>query len=131
MSSKVEEKKPESKLETKVNNNTFIGDCLNVFHIVNTLVFLALVLAQHNEKIDFFTPEFVKNGFCVSNQDKSVYVQSHALCFYADAAYAIVLYIFTKCCSAGMPEASYKPVSNNILGVYGHGCGHLYLAMKG
>ena len=53
------------------------------------------------------------------------------MCFYGDTAYAILLWIFTKCCSAGMAESSYAPVKANILGVYGHGCGHLYLALKG
>ena len=121
--------KAETKPAPKVN--TTIGDCLNVFHIVNTLTFLGLVLAQHSGMIDIFSPAFVRDGFCVSNRDKSIYVQSHAMCFYGDTAYAILLWIFTKCCSAGMAEASYKPVTANILGVFGHGCGHLYLALKG
>ena len=81
--------------------------------------------------IDIFSPAFVKDGFCISNQDKSIWAQSHAMCFYGDTAYAILLWIFTNCCVAGMEEKSYKPVVSNIMGVFGHGCGHLYLALKG
>ena len=54
-------------------DSTF-GNYLNIFHIVNTLTFISLMLAQHNQIIDIFSPSFVKDGFCVSNQDKSVYV---------------------------------------------------------
>ena len=82
--------------------NTSTGDMLNVFNIVNCLAFMGLVLAQHSGMIDIFNQSFVKDGFCVSNKDKSIYMQSHAMCFYADTAYALVLWIFTKCCTQGM-----------------------------
>ena len=66
----------------------------------------------------------------MANQDKSVFVQSHALCFYADTAYAIVLWIMTTACVNNMPEASYDFIKVNTMGVFAHGCGHLLLVYK-
>ena len=79
---------------------------------------------------DSFDKSYIKDGFCVANQDKSVYVQSHALCFYADTAYSIVLWIMAKACVSNMPEASYDFIKVNTMGVFAHGCGHLLLVFK-
>ena len=73
-----------------------LGNFLNVFHIVNTLAFMGVVLAQHDGKINVLTPAYVRDGFCISNQDKSIWVQSHALSFYGDTVYSIVLLVLTK-----------------------------------
>ena len=67
MSTKAEAKPAPDEAKPAPNVNTFVGDCLNVFHIVNTLTFLGLVLAQHSGMIDVFDPAFVRDGFCVSN----------------------------------------------------------------
>ena len=50
--------------------------------------------------------------------------------FYGDTAYAIFLWVVTKFFSQGLDEASLKPVTSAILGVFGHGCGHLWVAMN-
>ena len=53
------------------------------------------------------------------------------MCFYGDTAYAIFLWVVTKFFSQGLSEESLMPVTTSILGVFGHGCGHLWLGMKG
>ena len=49
------------------------------------------------------------------------------MCFYADSAFAFALWIMTSLCAAGMEDASLKPVKQNILGIFFHGCGHLWI----
>ena len=91
---------------------------------------MALLVAQYNEKIDVFSPSFLKDGFCLSNQDKSIWLQSHCLSFYIDTVYAVFLWLLTSYCTKGMPESHYLPVKANIIGTFGHGCGHLYAALR-
>ena len=51
--------------------------------------------------------------------------------FYGDTAYALFLYVVTKFFSKGLSDESLKPVTSAIFGIFGHGCGHLWLATKG
>ena len=114
--------------ESHTNKSTTIGDVANILNILNSIAFVVAAIAQYRGFIDIFSKSFVSDGFCVSNQDKSVYVQSHLLCFYADSAYAVVLWILTSMCATGMAEESLQPVRQNILGIFFHGCGHMYIA---
>ena len=91
--------------------DTFFGNCLNVFHIVNTIIFMGLVLAQHNGLVNIFSPSYAKDGFCVSNKEKSIWEQSHAMSFCGDTAFAIFLWVVTRYFSQGLEEASLKPVT--------------------
>ena len=59
---------------TSKKQNTFIGDCVNVWSIVTSCIFVPMVIAQHNGTINIFSESFVKDGFCVANQDKSIYM---------------------------------------------------------
>ena len=52
------------------------------------------------------------------------------MCFYVDTAYAIVLWLIIRYCTQGMEEAAYKPVLMSILGIFGHGVGHLFIAVR-
>ena len=40
-----------------------------------------------------FSPSFAQHGFCVSNEDGPVFMQSHALCFYEDTIFAILIWV--------------------------------------
>ena len=107
-----------------------LGNVLNVFNIVNTLIFMGIVLANHEGKIDILSSSYARDGFCVSNQDKSIWVQSHALSFYGDTIYSFVLLILTKYFSQGLSPVALKPAIDGIAGTFGHGCAHLWLAME-
>ena len=52
------------------------------------------------------------------------------MCFYADTATAIVMYFITRLCVTNMKEESINPIKSQIMGIFGHGCGHLYLAFN-
>jgi hypothetical protein len=67
VSSRIAEGAAKSKKVVKEVVDSFIGDALNIFIILNASVFMYLVIAQHDGKIDIFSPSFVRDGFCVSN----------------------------------------------------------------
>ena len=92
--------------ESLINKSTTMGDVANILNILNSIAFVVTAIAQYRGFIDIFSESFVRDGFCVSNQDKSIYLQSHLMCFYADSAYAIVLWILTSMCASGMAEES-------------------------
>ena len=43
-----------------------------------------------------FSPSFAQDGFCVSNKDGPVLMQSHALCFYEDTIFAILVWVLVN-----------------------------------
>ena len=52
-----------------------------------------------------FSPSFAKDGFCVSNKDGPVLMQSHALCFYEDTIFAILVWVLVNIIGKNMiPE---------------------------
>ena len=73
---------------------------------------------------------YARDGFCVSNQDKSVYYQSHALCFYTDTAFCIILSILFKMAEGTASEKAIAPIKKNIPGHFFHGAVHMYIAFE-
>ena len=57
-------------------------------------------------------------------------MQSHALSFYVDIAYAWILWMFASYCTKGMPSSHFEPVKANVIGLVGHGFGHLYAGLR-
>jgi hypothetical protein len=110
--------------------NPLLGHFVNWLVIINAVVFLGVVYAQEMGKIDLLDLAFLKDGFCISNKDMSIYYQSHALCFYADTAMCVVLWMMAHFCKGKMSDVALDPVKGAIMGIFGHGCGHLYLATK-
>ena len=52
-----------------------------------------------------FSPSFAQDGFCVSNKDGPVLMQSHALCFYEDTIFAILVWVLVNIIGKNMiPE---------------------------
>ena len=76
--------------------STTLGDAVNAFNLLNTLVFMATVVGQFYGYIDILDPSFLKDGFCVANQDKSIWMQSHAMCFYGDTAFALIIWLLVQ-----------------------------------
>ena len=52
------------------------------------------------------------------------------MCFYADTAIAIVMYFTISMCSTNMREETYTPIKKQIMGIFGHGVGHFFLAFN-
>ena len=87
------------------------------------------MLANYNGIIDFFNPSFIRDGFCVSGKDGPVYLQSHILCFFADTACTIVLWLLLRFYARGLDSSTLWPVESNLLGIFGHGMGHLSVGL--
>jgi hypothetical protein len=51
------------------------------------------------------------------------------MCFYGDTAYALFLYVVCRYCMSDCPEESLKPVTGALIGIFGHGVGHLYFGL--
>ena len=79
--------------------------------------------------IDLFSPSFMKDGFCISNKDKSIYLQSHVLCFFGDTAFVILLWFLLKFYAGDLDESHLRPVKSNLVGIFAHGCAHFYLGV--
>mmetsp|Transcript_40083 Transcript_40083/g.84161 ORF Transcript_40083/g.84161 Transcript_40083/m.84161 type:complete len:270 (-) Transcript_40083:63-872(-) len=76
---------------------------------------------------EYFDENWLNNGFCVSNAS-SKWGNSHSLSFYADSFLALCIgYLFRV--QPKVPTLQSEILSGAILGVFGHGVGHLHLGM--
>lgn len=98
-----------------------LGDVANVLVLTNTVVYLGAVLAHEFGFANFFSPSFLKDGFCVASKDQPIF-QSHALCFYVDTVCTLLLWYLSRR-YAEMKGAD--RVSNAAAGVFIHGLLHL------
>jgi len=87
---------------------------------VNSGAFLALVLLQEAGAVDVFAASFLADGFCVAAP--GTWRSSHALCFYADCAGALVVAALARR-HAGAPWVA--AVAKAGPGVFMHGAAHL------
>lgn len=116
--------------KTKDDSSTVLwpGDVANVAQLLLGISFLGIVASHHAGRLDVLDPLIVKDGFCVSNQDRSVYAQSHALCFYSDTVMAVALFFLVRWAKTRIksPEVL-QPVAANIPGIFFHGAAHLWI----
>ena len=115
--------------ENKTKYDRTLGDAVYIFSALNACVFAATVLAEYNGIVKLFNPSFVEDGFCISNKDKSVYVQSHCLAFFGDTAFVIVLWLLLNYYAGDLDEAHLTPVRTNLFGIFGHGAAHYCLGV--
>lgn len=113
-----------------------IGDVANIFVIINSLLYAGIIIAStisydtflYNERNEYgnklISSNVLLDGFCVTNKD-SIWLSSHAMCFYLDTFFCFLLY---RCKLDGIrnniPKIILEPVSLNILAHFGHGVGH-------
>jgi len=71
-----------------------------------------------------------RDGFCVSNRELSVYYQSHFLCFYADTAFCVLLYVLTTFFRGNLTEENVKSQKDQCMAIFGHGCAHLFIGLE-
>ena len=72
------------------------GDAAKTLIIIMTLSFLGSMIGHEIGIFDFFSKSYRELGFCISNQDESPLIQSHAISFYADALMALVMGAMVK-----------------------------------
>ena len=108
-----------------------IGNLANTVVLLNSLAFMAVVILQEKGIIDVLSTSFLEDGFCVAFKDKSVYVQSHMMCFYGDTAFTIFLYALVQMKKGSVSDEALEPIKKNIFGIFFHGVGHASLALYG
>jgi len=112
-------------------NNRLIGDIVNGLVIVNTLAYIGAIAANANGFGLNFSPSFSQDGFCVSNKDGPVFWQSHALCFYEDTFFAILLWVLVNVIGKNLlPSTDISMMTRYALSTFVHGCAHLSLAYR-
>jgi hypothetical protein len=103
------------------------GDYAHALVLFNTFLYLVAMICQSSGAVDIFSAQVAEDGFCISNQDKSVNVQSHMLCFYGDSLASLVLLFLTW----KSTNKRLAPVRANIPGIFFHGVAHGYIGYKG
>jgi len=105
------------------------GDIVNGVVVANSVSFLCVQAFSNS-----FSKSFLDDGFCVSNKDKPILIQSHALSFYSDTIFSIILYYMYNNIAVDFDPINNKkllePVKANIIAVFSHGLGHLNLAFN-
>ena len=83
---------------------------------------------------DLFSKSFIEDGFCVSNKENHYLYQSHALAFYSDTIFSIILFYMYKNIKVDSNIETnnnlLEPVKANIGAIFFHGLGHLNLAFS-
>lgn len=107
------------------------GNIVNAIALTNGLMFLLMIIAQERKWVNIISPAFLQDGFCVANKEYSVFLQSHALCFYVDTAFALILWLLYATCKNSYHEDALEPIRMSVLPTFGHGCAHMSLAVFG
>ena len=53
------------------------------------------------------------------------------MCFFADTAFCLIIWVLARTLGNGIDEEHLMPVTGQIFGIFGHGCGHLSVATSG
>jgi len=107
-----------------------VGDLANAFVLINTAAFLCAVIANNAGLVDWLSPSFNSEGFCVYGRGLQsrllphVPLQSHILCFFVDTGTAVILAWLAQRHRA---MTGYSTVKAAAAGVLGHGIAHLAL----
>jgi len=106
------------------------GDIAKSLVIILTLSFTVCMIGHELGIIDFFSKSYRERGFCICYSDKSPLIQTHSITFYVDALMALFMFAIVKAGQkANMIEKSLRPIKKNAYSLFGHGCGHLLLAI--
>ena len=78
-----------------------MGHTANVLVVANALIFMMTVILASNPDsslipLTVLSPSYQKQGFCIANTDKTVFVQSHFLAFYGDVICVAILWLYLK-----------------------------------
>jgi len=108
-----------------------IGDYAKLFVLIATISFGLCLVGHEQGYLHFFSKSYREQGFCICNMDKSPLIQGHALSFYSDVAMAAVMFgLVYNGEQRGYTKASLRPIKKNTFSLFGHGIGHLFLALN-
>ncbi|KAJ1495647.1 hypothetical protein T484DRAFT_1761520 [Baffinella frigidus] len=99
--------------------------------MLNTTAFVGAVVLHAFGKAEFFSKQFLAEGFCVANKEASftlagyaLPLSSHGLCFYSDCVFALVIFLLAR---SRKDEPAMQPAMKAFPGIIAHGFGHLHL----
>ena len=105
---------------------TRIGDYTHGLVLVLQFGFLYSMTSK-----DLFSKSFIEDGFCVSNKHSHYLYQSHALSFYSDTIFSIILFYMYKNIRVEsdiiVNNKLLEPIQASVYAIFFHGLGHLNL----
>jgi len=107
-----------------------IGDCLNIAILLHTAAYLLTVGGHHYKFINALSPAVAQDGFCVSNKEQSVYMQSHALCLYGDTVFTVLLFLIVKMDRSDQAAPAVAMIRPQLFAIFFHGCAHMFVGHK-
>ena len=113
---------------TKSSSYSKVGDLGNILLLSLTTLVTVCMLYQFPRK-EIFDTNWLRNGFCVSNQESS-WLNSHVLSFYANAVLAAMIAYLSFIQPKDASVVQKQLLSGAIMGVLGHGLAHLHLGMS-
>jgi len=108
-----------------------LGDTGKVVVLLLCLLFLGSVALHELGLAASFSQAYLADGFCISNKQDSPFLQSHMLSFAADTVMTgwMCFLVRRGRQKEGMLENALAPIAKNSISLFGHGVGHLFLAM--
>jgi len=117
--------------------NALVGNIGLIILLIGTTLVTYCMLYQYPSTSSFDT-HWLSHGFCVTNPE-TTWINSHALSFYADAVLAMIIaHLYTTAqttpaksdaTTTTTPPLQAAMLRGAIMGVFGHGAGHLYLGL--
>lgn len=105
------------------------GDVAKLIIIALCLIFLGSVVLHDLGLLNAFSRSYLEDGFCVSNSESLLW-SSHAISFYANTLTALgMAFLVCHARRSGLGEPAIAPLMKNSLSLFGHGIGHLFLAV--
>lgn len=103
-------------------NYVRLGDTAHWLTIASTIIYAASVVGAYHSSL--FDPEWRKNGFCVTNEDRPFW-NSHDMCFYVDTlATGLLFLVYWNLKSTPGLSAANDHMKIGLPGIIGHGIGH-------
>jgi hypothetical protein len=101
-----------------------IGNVVNSIVLLASIAYLGLVSAHATglSKLSAFGTNWAADGFCLSFKD-TAFFHTHLLCFYADTAFAALLFLISR----GVTRPELEGARQGVLSTFMHGAGHVFL----
>lgn len=110
----------------KTHHHLRLGDIANVGILIMLSVFGALMVTENIGLTSVFSPSYQADGFCVAHPTLSI----HGICFAANAFLAAVMwYLAGPRAPFVLSHKAASPIKENSVSLFGHGVGHLFLAL--
>jgi len=104
------------------------GDAAKLIVVTLCVIFLFLIAGHERGAINIFSKSYLEDGFCLHGRDGT----GHFLAFFFNSVMALVMacLVHSGKNHFGMTEPAMRPIAKNMISLFGHGCGHLFLGWR-